>query len=156
MAHAPHSNDPHGHDSHGHDKVGHLVSPKILVATAAALLALTGITVASVKIDFAQMDLPELNIAVALTIAVIKASLVCLFFMHLRWDRPFNSFVLVASIAAVALFIGFSMTDTAENQPDIIQTEHQTIQTKVAATLEQGAQEPAPAHGDGTAGAAAH
>ena len=138
MAHSHHPSDSHGDDSHAHGNVGHLVSPKILIATASALLVLTGITVLSVRIDFAQLDLPELNIAVALSIAVIKASLVCLFFMHLRWDRPFNAFVLVASIAAVALFIGFAMTDTSEYSPDIIPTEHQVIQTKLAEVLKAG------------------
>jgi len=116
----PMAHDPHHHGSdHAHHGVGHIVSPKILIATAVALLCLTGITVWSVRIDFAEFDLKEMNIFVAMGIALVKATLVCLFFMHLRWDRPFNGFILVGSLAFVALFIAFTLTDTAEYQPEI-------------------------------------
>jgi cytochrome c oxidase subunit 4 len=132
MDHSQHTPGGHAHDEHdGHHGVGHVVSPKILIATAAALLVLTVVTVASAKIDFNDFDLREMNIVVALTIAVIKASLVCLFFMHLRWDRPFNSFVLVCSLAFVALFIGFAMTDSSEYMPDVIKGDTETVTTKL-------------------------
>lgn len=134
MSHHDHSHRS-GHDaahgSHGadhHHGVGHVVSPKILIATALALLALTGLTVYSSQIDFMQFDLREMNIVVALAIAVVKATLVCLFFMHLRWDRPFNSFILVGSLAFVALFIGFAMTDSSEYQHEIIKGNTPQIQ----------------------------
>jgi len=147
MAHTP--SHPTSHGSHGgpsqaavhthsvgpggeHHGVGHIVSPKILIATAFALLVLTALTVASVRIDFHQLDLPELNIAIALTIAFIKGSLVCLFFMHLRWDRPFNAIVLVSSLAFVALFIGFAITDTSEYHEEVIKGDTALVQQKVA------------------------
>src|SRR3954471_5542872 len=129
MAHQP--AHPHADDAHAPHGVGHVVSPKILISTALALLGLTVLTVLSVKVDFSQLDLKEMNIIIALTIAVIKASLVCLFFMHLRWDRPFNAFVLVCSLMLVALFIWFAMTDTSENQQDIIHGDTPTVQTKM-------------------------
>jgi cytochrome c oxidase subunit 4 len=111
------SDQPTQHKSpHG---VGHVVPPKILFATGGALLVLTVITVLAAKIDFEDMGVPELNIFVALAIAVVKASLVVLFFMHLRWDRPFNSIVLVTSVAFVALFIAFAMTDTFAYREDV-------------------------------------
>jgi cytochrome c oxidase subunit 4 len=119
-SHTGHAHVEHvGKDAHVSHGVGHVVSPKILLATAAALLALTFITVAAAKVDFASLEMPELNVFVALGIAVVKASLVCLFFMHLRWDRPFNGFLIVGSVALVALFIIFAMTDSAEYRPDI-------------------------------------
>ncbi len=125
MAHE-HQHAP-GHGEHTPHGVGHIVPPKILFATAATLLALTFITVMAARIDFAALEMPELNIFVALGIAVIKAALVCLFFMHLRWDRPFNGFLIVGSVALVGLFITFAMTDSAEYQPDIIQEESTLI-----------------------------
>ena len=128
--HPKHSSDSHGGDDH-HQGVGHVVSPKILIATGGALLVLTVLTVAAAKIDFAQLDLHELNIFVALAIAVVKATLVCLFFMHLRWDRPFNAFVLVGSLSLVALFIGFALTDTWEYYHDVIPGESLVIQSKL-------------------------
>jgi len=127
MAHDPHH---HGSDHAAHG-VGHIVSPKILIATAVALLILTGLTVMSVRIDFSEFDLNELNIFVALGIAVVKASLVCLFFMHLRWDRPFNAFMLVVSLALVGLFISFAMTDSSEYQPEVQKVVTPTIQSEL-------------------------
>ncbi len=112
----------HGHGGqggHGGHGVGHVVSEKILIATAAALLFLTFITVAVAKVSFEEIEMHELTIIVAMGIAVIKASLVCLFFMHLRWDRSFNSFILVGSLALVALFIVFALTDSSEYKPDV-------------------------------------
>ena len=150
MAHTPaqfpptHDSNAHGDDAHEHHGVGHVVSPKILVATAAALLVLTVVTVSAAKIDFAQLDLRELNIFVALAIAVLKASLVCLFFMHLRWDRPFNAFVLITSLALVALFIWFAMTDSHEYQPEISKKTSDPIQAKLA-EIDKATQQQPPA-----------
>jgi cytochrome c oxidase subunit 4 len=122
----------HGHGAAASHGAGHVVSPKILFATAAVLLALTFITVTAAKVDFAALEMPELNIFVALGIAVVKASLVCLFFMHLRWDRPFNGFLIVGSVALVALFIAFAITDSAEYQPDVIKEESTLVQGELA------------------------
>jgi cytochrome c oxidase subunit 4 len=83
---------------HGHHAVGHIVPVKVLAATGIGLLILTAITVWVASFDFGNI-----NIWVALFIAAFKASLVVLFFMHLRYDRPFNGIILVASLAFVAL-----------------------------------------------------
>lgn len=140
MAHGYGHEAPHG--------VGHVVSPKILIATASALLVLTIVTVFAAKIDFSQFDMQEMNIFVALAIAVLKASLVCLFFMHLRWDRPFNAFVLVGSLALVALFIGFAMTDSAEYQRELVPGESELIQGKMADVEKATVEAPAGAPGN--------
>jgi cytochrome c oxidase subunit 4 len=68
----------------------------------------------------ASFDFGSVNIWVALAIAVLKGSLVVLFFMHLRWDRPFNSVIFLTALGLVALFISFAMTDTTEYAPDMI------------------------------------
>ena len=101
-------------ESSEHHGVGHLVPVKILVGTALALLVLTVITVGASFIDFGTV-----NIWIALGIAAVKGALVALFFMHLRWDRPFNAIVFVASLAFVAIFISFALTDTREYAPDM-------------------------------------
>jgi cytochrome c oxidase subunit IV len=139
-----HSDQTHSPEAPPHHGVGHVVSPKILIATALGLLVLTALTVTSAKIDFSQLDLNELNITIALAIAVIKASLVCLFFMHLRWDRPFNAFVLVTALSLVGLFIWFAMTDSSEYKPEVVQTESTVIQS-VLPPAEPGPTIPAPA-----------
>ena len=85
-----------------------------LFATGLALLFLTVITVAA-----RYIDLGEANIYLAIGIAVVKATLVSLFFMHLRWDRPFNLMVLVGSMLFVVLMMVFCMMDVGQYQPTI-------------------------------------
>lgn len=121
MAHATSSDHGHAHGGghgHAHDPnhpiVGHLVPVSTLVGTAVALLVLTVLTVA-----VRWVDAGEANIVIALTIAVIKGSLVALFFMHLWWDRPFNSFCFVAALAFVGLFMGLALMDTFAYGPSI-------------------------------------
>ena len=92
--------------------VGHLVSMSTLVWTTLALLFLTVLTVA-----VRYVDVGEFNIVIAIGIAVLKATLVALFFMHLWWDRPFNQIVFVACIAFVVLLIALTVIDTKQNAP---------------------------------------
>ena len=100
---------------HEHHGVGHVVPVRILATTAAALLILTVVTVTAASFDFG-----DLNIWIALAIAVAKGSLVVMFFMHLKYDRPFNGIVFVTSLAFVALFISLALTDTKEYAPDLL------------------------------------
>lgn len=101
-----------GHHDGG---VGHVVPLRTLIGVLAALLALTVVTVAVTLVD-----LGSLNLVVALAIAVVKGALVLLYFMHLRWDRPFNAVVFISSLAFVALFIVLALLDTSEYQPELI------------------------------------
>ena len=96
--------------------VGHVVPVRILFTTGIGLLILTVVTVLA-----AEIDLGEFNIWIALAIAVLKGSLVLLFFMHLKYDRPFNGIIFVTSLVFVALFISFALTDTSEYAPDVYQ-----------------------------------
>ena len=95
--------------------VGHVVPLRVLVAVLAALLGLTLITVAT-----AGLDLGPANLFVALGIATTKAALVALYFMHLRWDRPFHAVVLIVALAAVVLFVALALLDSRAYQPDVI------------------------------------
>jgi cytochrome c oxidase subunit 4 len=45
---------------------------------------------------------------------LIKASVVALYFMHLRWDSPFNAIVLIAALFFVTIFIGVAVLDSRE------------------------------------------
>ena len=110
-----------------HQEVGHIVPVRILFVTGMGLLALTLITVWAASFDFGN-----LNIWIALAIAVLKGSLVVMFFMHLRYDRPFHGVVFVTSLAFVALFISFALTDTTEYEHDVIQGDAPEVQKKLA------------------------
>jgi cytochrome c oxidase subunit 4 len=123
-SHATHS--AHGHGSSGEVQplVGHLVSYSTLFATGFALLVLTIITVAA-----RYVDLGEANIYLAIGIAVVKATLVSLFFMHLRWDRPFNLMVLIGSMLFVVLMMVFCMMDVGQYESSFVNGNPPRVQT---------------------------
>jgi cytochrome c oxidase subunit 4 len=85
----------------------HVVSPKNLLGVYVLLLIFTVITV-----GVSRIDLGNYNIMVALAVAVVKGSLVLLYFMHLRWDSPFNALAIIAALLFVCLFIGLALLDT--------------------------------------------
>jgi cytochrome c oxidase subunit IV len=97
------------HKSDGAQTLAHPVPLSILLGTFAALMILTLLTVAATWVD-----LGVANIWVALAIAVIKGGLVAMYFMHLRWDSPFNGIVLIAALFFVALFVGSVVLDARE------------------------------------------
>ncbi len=51
------------------------------------------------------------NIVVAMLVATIKASLVCLYFMHLKYDNRLNQVVFASSFVFLALFVGLTGSD---------------------------------------------
>src|SRR5688500_12190680 len=75
-----------------HEAHTHVVPPWLLLAVFAALIVLTFMTVAVTWVDFGRTA----NVWIALVIAAAKAGLVALYFMHLRWDSPFNGLILCA------------------------------------------------------------
>jgi len=89
---------------------------KVLIATFLALLVLTWATVA-----VRYIDLGDANLILALAIAVLKASLVALFFMHLRYESLFNGLILCMALLFVALFIVIALLDTTQYQPQRLQ-----------------------------------
>ena len=101
--------DHHDDDHHG---LSHVASIKVLVGTGGSLLLLTIVTVLATKVDFGA----NINLAIAMAIAVLKATLVVLFFMHLKYDRLFHSVVFVGAILAASLFVGFTLMDSNQYQ----------------------------------------
>jgi cytochrome c oxidase subunit 4 len=84
----------------------HIVSPKVYALILAALLVGTALTVYA-----ARFDLGALNILVALAIAIVKAVLVVLYFMHLRYANQLVWVFAGASIFWLVLLIGITMAD---------------------------------------------
>lgn len=103
------------HGSAEHDAPGHVVPLRLLVGVLSALLVLTFVTVA-----VTWVDLGRLNLVIAMVIATVKASLVLLYFMHLRWDRPFNAIVFISSLVLVMLFVILSLMDSLAYKEDLI------------------------------------
>jgi len=84
----------------------HIVTKKQYSYVFGTLLLLTFITT-----TVGMMDLGRLNVVVALVIAVIKAMLVVLFFMHIYWSSKLNKLVVVAGLAWLALLLWLTLTD---------------------------------------------
>lgn len=103
--------------SNDHDHgLSHVAPVKALIGTWVALMILTLVTVAATRIDLGS----SMNLAVAMAIAVIKATLVVLFFMHLRYDKIFHSVIVIGGVLAAALFVGFALMDSNQYQNTII------------------------------------
>ncbi|MAU93711.1 MAG: hypothetical protein CMJ93_05835, partial [Planctomycetes bacterium] len=66
-----------------------------------------------------QASLYGADLAVAMIIATSKASLVCLFFMHLKYDRPFHGMIFLFSVMCVGLFLAFVALDAESYQEQI-------------------------------------
>ena len=92
----------------------HVMPRRVLVGVFAALVALTIVTVAA-----AQIPTGSWEIWISLGIASVKAGLVAAYFMHLRYDKPFNALILVASIGFVALFLALTLADSKAYQDDM-------------------------------------
>ena len=92
---------------HAHSHPGPLTYAKVL----GALLVLTLITVAAAYVNFGNM-----NTVIALVIASIKASLVALFFMHLKNDR-FNAVLFLGGAFFLAVFLIFTLFDIDHREP---------------------------------------
>jgi cytochrome c oxidase subunit 4 len=84
----------------------HIVSIRTYIAIFLALMVFTAITVA-----VAFVDLGLMNDVVALTVAVIKAVLVILFFMHVRYSRPLTWVVVASGFFWLIVLIGLTMSD---------------------------------------------
>ena len=90
------------HDEHEH----HIVSPKVYVVIFLALLALTSLTVGA---SFIEMGI--FNPIIALGIAVIKAVLVVLFFMHVKYSTKLTKLTVGAGVFTFFILIGMTLAD---------------------------------------------
>jgi cytochrome c oxidase subunit IV len=96
------------------EPLAHVVDARVLVAVFAGLIVLTAITVAVSYFDFGAM-----NLLVAMSVATVKAALVALWFMHLRYDSPFYAFLFLVAIVFLGLFLSITMLDSIEYHPGV-------------------------------------
>jgi len=85
---------------------GHIVPLRIYFLVFAALMVGTALTVMA-----ARVDLGPLNIVVALAIAGVKAALVVLYFMHMRYSHRLNWIFAGAAMLWLVLLVGVTMAD---------------------------------------------
>lgn len=84
----------------------HVASIRTYITVFAALLVLLVLTIAA-----AEVDLGLLNPVVAMTIAVAKAVLIVLFFMHLRWSSQLTRIFAAAGLLWLILLMALAMSD---------------------------------------------
>jgi len=106
--------DKQHHDDHAHG-ISHVLPTKVLLGTFGALMVLTIVTVLATRFDFGG----QINLAIAMAIAVIKATLVILFFMHLFYDKLFHTVLVIGGLLAASLFVGFTLMDSGQYQQSL-------------------------------------
>jgi len=84
----------------------HIVPIKVYVLIFGGLLAFTALTT-----GVAFVDLGAFNTVVALAIAVTKAILVILFFMHVRYSPHLTRIVVLAGFFWLAILITLTLSD---------------------------------------------
>jgi cytochrome c oxidase subunit 4 len=93
--------------AHSHTEEHHITSNKTYIIVWAALMVMTAITVYVSYINFGM-----LNIVIALVVASIKASIVALYFMHLKFEDSITWVFALFPLSLLALLIGMTITDT--------------------------------------------
>lgn len=84
----------------------HISSIKLYFSIFLALMLGTALTVAA-----AYVDMGALNNVVAMGIAIAKATLVVLFFMHVRYSSRLTSMIVVSAVLFLLILFGMTMVD---------------------------------------------
>jgi len=84
----------------------HIASRKLYFTIFAALMVLTAATV-----WVATVDLGPLNDVVMLTVAVAKATLVVLYFMHVRWNTPLVKVTIWSALVFLIVLFVLTLSD---------------------------------------------
>ena len=93
--------------THSHVEEHHITNNKTYFIVWAALMVMTAITVYVSYINFGI-----LNIVIALVVASIKATIVALYFMHLKFEDSITWVFALFPLSLLALLIGMTITDT--------------------------------------------
>jgi len=86
----------------------------------AALMVLLVVTVAAAYVDLGRLSFP-----LAAAIATVKAVLIMLYFMHVRYSRPLIWLMASASVAWLAILFGLTFSDylTRDQSPQLRSSE---------------------------------
>ncbi len=84
----------------------HIVPVKVYWGVFLSLLVLTVVTTA-----IAYIDLGRFNLIVAMAIAMFKATLVILFFMHVKYSTKLTKTIVASGFVFLVIMVFFTMTD---------------------------------------------
>lgn len=85
----------------------HIVSLRIYISIFLALMVGTALTIWAGLTDFPG----QLNVIIALTIAVVKATLVVLYFMHVRYSSRLIWVVFTSALFWLAILFALTFSD---------------------------------------------
>jgi cytochrome c oxidase subunit 4 len=85
----------------------HIVYPRVYISIFLVLILGTGLTVLAAFHDFPG----PLNAVVALTIAVVKATFVILYFMHVRYSSRLIWLIISAALFWLAIMFALTISD---------------------------------------------
>jgi cytochrome c oxidase subunit IV len=101
----------HGDDGKIHS---HVSSFNFYLGIFGALIFFTIVTVL-----LSYIHLGPLNLAIAILIASIKASLVVTFFMHLKYDNKFNAVMFICGLLFIGVFFAYTINDTGRRRNEL-------------------------------------
>lgn len=90
---------------HDHAEV-HIAPVKAYVGIFLTLVCLTLITVA-----VSHLNMYKFTIFVAMLIATVKATLVLLYFMHIRYEKALYAYMIAAVLATYGIFVALTFLD---------------------------------------------
>ncbi|MFN0109163.1 MAG: cytochrome C oxidase subunit IV family protein [Blastocatellia bacterium] len=93
-----------------HTSEHHIVPLKYYFGVFGLLMVLTALTVYVAQFDLEKYWGP-LNIIVALTVAVVKATAVVLIFMHVKWSSKLTQVIIIAGMFWLAILLVMTMGD---------------------------------------------
>ena len=89
-----------------HDNLDHVVPPRIYIIVGTTLLIFTGLTVWA-----SYLELGVFNPIVALLIACIKATIVVLFFMHVKYSSKLTKLTVAGGLFTFLVLVGMTLAD---------------------------------------------
>ena len=91
-----------------HAEEQHHVPYRVYFFVWAALLVLTAVTVA-----VSYVDMKNVIVLTAMLIATTKSMLVVLYFMHIRFEKPIFSVMILAAMLTYGIFVVLTFVDYA-------------------------------------------
>lgn len=86
----------------------HISSYKLLALVLLSLILFTGVTV-----GVSYFDMGFFNVPIALLIASTKATIVLLFFMHMKYENKVVAISFTSTVIFLCIMIGFTFWDVA-------------------------------------------
>lgn len=132
-----HTNPAHMHqdtsleDTH---HMHHIVSPNVYLIVIIILMLLTIFTV---RIAYHDWGALWLNVTIALTVAIIKATIVVLYFMHVKWSGRLIHITIGASVLFFFVMIAGVLMDQSSRATTVGKADFETYGPPPVVTFDE-------------------